>query len=352
MTDATLVVGRSVRSHLLASLGHPAATSSMLQVGDLLESPKSLALASREGIAAIFDPPQQILLDSGGFQWMKQGRPPLEEPQLVALYNATRPDFAMALDRPLPMLTSAEDACALIDANMMRFERMRGAVRESHVVPVLHGFSPELIERQCEAIKRIDGAPALIALGGTVPLLMELTRNFHLGRDRVRKLDLADRLVRRTRQVKSAFPASRIHILGAGGPVSVMLSIASGAHSTDSAGWRLRAGYGCVLMPFGRQVRGVARDEAAYGRLTAAIEEHWTCDCPACTTLGPRDLAHTLGKNFGVRAVHNLFQQFCDIRDVRRMLTDKAAATPPQLTDHPLLAFLAHVDREPFLKAS
>lgn len=128
-------------------------------------------------------------------------------------------------------------------------------------------------------------------------------------------------MIHRAIQVRQAFPRSKVHILGAGGPVSVALSLAFGAHSTASAGWRVRAAFGCILMLMGRQVRGVDENQRSRKRLLMEMKNDWFCGCPTCGS--ERSYiwkARTLGRNFSARATHNLYQQFNDIERVSSLL--------------------------------
>lgn len=344
--DCQFVVGRSVRSRVANSFDHPQAKSTMLQVADLLAAPKSIAIVRKGGAHALFDRPQIVVLDSGGFQWLRLGRPPLEEEALIDLYRLAKPDFAVALDRPFMDTSSKQDVRAIAAENLARFRRMRRRLRKVVVVPVIHGLDANVIESQCVSLLRTDPDLPLVALGGAVPSLKELTRNFRSGRDRERKLALADALIMRTRIVREAFPKTRIHHLGSGGPVSMAIAIASGANSTDSAGWRIRAAYGRILMPLGRQVRNIAGDQHARRRLLDWMSDGlWTCKCPTCKSASSSARAATeLSSSFSSRATHNLYQQFQDIQHVSElMLGRRSARVSRLLADHPLKALLTHL---------
>jgi 7-cyano-7-deazaguanine tRNA-ribosyltransferase len=283
------------------------------------------------------------MIDSGGYQYLRQGKFPLEWDDLIEYYNDCGADDGVSLDRPVGAVSEGK-AKRILAENLERYILMRGRAQPRiTIVPVLHALSRSTVEWECRRLAAIDSAPPLVGLGGVVPHLMAITRNFRFGRDMAAKLKLVDLLHQRFSVARETFPKSRLHVFGAGGTVSIAMALRAGADSVDSSGWRVRAAFGCILGPWGRQLR--IRSRANSPRLfRRSLQEAVNgCRCPVCTGNVDSKYATQLVKSFDSRATHNLWMQFSDLKRVRAKLSGRrtgALLNAPISMAHPLLQIL------------
>jgi tRNA-guanine family transglycosylase len=177
-------------------------------------------------------------------------------------------------------------------------------VGPKRIVPVVHGTTIGEVESNCDLITGISGSPAMVCVGGMVPLLRRSGRP-SVGRDRAMAW-----LTAVLSATRAFFPRAVIHLLGAGAPQSVAMAIACGADSTDSIAWRRAAGFGTIYLP-GTGERFLApRDRyRANSRpmLNASEREQLAaCCCPACREFPVfEERTRVLQACYLARAAHN-----------------------------------------------
>jgi queuine/archaeosine tRNA-ribosyltransferase len=300
----------------------------MFTVRDLIDRPWVRAQIRRSGLAGTCPDHRTIILDSGGYQYFKAGRFLLSVAEVIELYREARPAFGVSLDRPIPFDLDPNSAAEAAASNVANFDLLVRELGEERVIPVVHGFEHGLVERQCKRLARIVGNPTIVGIGGSVPLFMEITRCHNQPASVTRKLNLLHRFNERITVVRSFFPRSRLHVFGAGSLRSIAMSFAAGADSVDSAGWRLRAAYGCVTGRRSKQVRlqrlrslGISLNEALGGDLRS-------CGCPSCArspTVEQR--ASQLASSFTNRALHNFWVLAAEVEEILAShRTDQLAA--------------------------
>jgi 7-cyano-7-deazaguanine tRNA-ribosyltransferase len=340
----SLIVGRSARSHIAETFEHPSAAESIFSVSDLIAKRSMRERLLHQGVHALCPVRQRVMIDSGGYQFLRTGTFPLKWNELVTFYNEIGADMGVALDRPITPKDSPADAKTIVRRNLERYVSMRRhGRRDLEIVPVLHGSTSALAEWECKALAAIDTAPPLIGLGGVVPHLVEITRNFRFGRDFTAKIELVRMLGERVLLARQYFPKSRLHVFGAGGTVSIALAIGAGAHSVDSSGWRVRAAFGCILGPWGRQLRVRSRLQSPTAFATTLKAAMTGCRCPVCGTSKRQRASLRLIHSFESRAIHNLWMQFSDLERVRAKLRGCRPAShlsAPIAVSHPLLRIL------------
>jgi 7-cyano-7-deazaguanine tRNA-ribosyltransferase len=340
---ASLIVGRSARSHVPLSFEHPLATESVYSISDLIGSTATRERVRSKGIHSLCPNGQRVMIDSGGYQYLRQGKFPLRWEELIDFYNECGADDGVSLDRPAGAVSDAKTKIILAE-NLERYILMRGRAQANiTIIPVLHGLSRPMVEWECRRLAAIDSAPPLVGLGGVVPHLMAITRNFRFGRDMAAKLKLVDLLHERFSVARETFPKSRLHVFGAGGTVSIAMALRAGANSVDSSGWRVRAAFGCILGPWGRQLRIRSQTQSPRMFQRSLRNTMDGCRCPVCTGSVETHRASKLIKSFDSRATHNLWMQFSDFTRVRAKLSGRRAGahmSAPILSSHPLLHIL------------
>lgn len=191
----------------------------------MLSRRKREALITR-GWADILEFDGPVMLDSGGFQYLKGKQVSYSPEELARFAKETDSDFVLSLDHP--PRTNCRDFDSLAKLNFRNYLRM---LRIVETIPVVHA-PPYLAAREIRMLKRVK--PTYVGVGGLVPSLrgaMKMT---------FETIDLVQR----------ELPDCKIHLLGFVAP-KIGLSYSSRAYSLDYGGWRNAAATGYLLTPTG-----------------------------------------------------------------------------------------------------
>lgn len=296
----------------------------MASLGDAIHRPRMLETVFGPDLKARLAITGPLMLDSGGFtMMMRNGQ--LSLAQVARAFSAAAADVVVSLDYP-PLGTDSEEVRrAKYDRTLANFAMLRGNVISAALAPVVHGLTLDELEANCDAIRRIDPAPAWVCVGGLVPLLRQC------GQLRHRAPQARQRLQGVISFVRCCFPNSRLHVLGVGSPRTIATAFAGGADSVDSIGWRRAAGFGTIFLPGGTERFLAHRDrKRAASRLVLTETDRQVlgyCDCPACTRAGNVDArVDALAASYLPRAAHNAWVL---LGEVQRM---EASVHQPMLT--------------------
>lgn len=237
-----------------------------------------------------------IMMDSGGFQLMKNGNLSINAEDILKIYRRTRPDIGVVLDYPLNPENIRE-----------RQERWKKTVENTKfmldnagdvvLMPVVHGYTLDELIEACRDVKKIAD-PKIVGIGSLVPLIKNINRETG-----IKYIKRAITVVRRE------FPDSFIHVFGIGSTITMHLMFSFGADSVDSMAWRMKAAYGAIQLP-GIGDRFISPNGKKRKKL---IEEHLLeeCSCPICVgkTLEERKIAlsNSIPNAFTNRAIHNAY---------------------------------------------
>jgi len=171
-----------------------------------------------------FDGP--VMLDSGGFQYLKGRELSYSPEELAAFAKETAVDYVLALDYPPRRNYGNFDL--LSKKNFRNYLRM---LRTVETIPVVHA-PPKLAAREIKLLKRLK--PPYVGVGGLVmPLRGAMKMTFET-------IDLVHR----------ELPECKTHLMGFAAP-RIGFSYLSRAYSVDYGGWRNAAATGYVLTPAG-----------------------------------------------------------------------------------------------------
>jgi hypothetical protein len=190
-----------------------------------------LSRGKREAVAANgwgsileFDGP--VMLDSGGFQYLK-GREISYSPQELAIFaRDSQAEYVFSLDYP-----PRNYHCDFEQLSRKNFRNYLSMMKISETIPVVHA-PPCLALKEIRRLKPLR--PRYVGIGGLVPSLRGAMRKTF------ETIDLVQR----------ELPESKIHLLGFAAP-KAGLSYASKVHSLDYGGWRNATATGYVLTPNG-----------------------------------------------------------------------------------------------------
>jgi 7-cyano-7-deazaguanine tRNA-ribosyltransferase len=346
-----LVVGHSLHNNLHRLDGRAGEFPSMFCVNDMLVKPHIFRRVYQDGIKSVYPEHSVTILDSGGYQKLKTGRFLFTIEKLIDFYRHAGPTLAISRDHPIESTRDLTSARRIADANIRAYKTMLGEMGSGKLVPVVHGHTVSLVRYQCARLTRLP-QPPMVCIGGNVPVFKALTRNSRFGRDHGAQLASARAFVSKVTTVRDAFEAIPVHVLGAGGFLSIALSLLAGASSVDSAGWRLRAAYGAVIVRGAREIRLCEVRGGSRGLARLLGSDLLDCACPSCSgepTVARR--AKLIQVSFRTRAMHNLWTLSQEIAQVRSWVEQCRVGNhglPQQWNSHPRADFLAKLAREVF----
>jgi tRNA-guanine family transglycosylase len=299
-------LGQSVRTTIVTKR-YPslAAECWMVSLGDAIHRPRLIERVFCGDLKERLAVRGPIMLDSGGFTMMMQNKG-LHVSEVAQIYDKTCADLCISLDVPPIRGERKQARTRKYDKTHANLEQLVGSMDPSKLVPVVHGLKAEEVVRNCQAIANLVPRPALICIGGLVPLLRSA------GRESVRRNLAFAWIAWIVSTIRYHFPSTMIHVLGAGSPQTVAATIRCGADSTDSLAWRRAAGFGTIFLP-GTSERFVQpRDRQRAGSRptmnATEIEMLAQCGCPACIEWKHVEKRVTeLAESYLARAAHNAF---------------------------------------------
>jgi len=253
----------------------------------LHRSMRERALA--EGVHGVlgFDGP--IMTDSGAFQQHVYGGVEVSNEEIVAFQRDIRADIGTVLDRfsepDHPPARAEKD----IEETLLRTRvatEMRGGMLLAGAVQ--GSIYPDLRHTCAEELSKLD--VAVHAIGGVVPLM-----------ETYRFRDLATVILAAKEGLR---PDRPVHLFGAGHPMVFGLAALLGCDLFDSASYHKYARHGRLMFADG----------------TRHVEDlrEVPCECPACAT----GTVNALRTDERLRAEHNLYASFAELRRVRQAIAD------------------------------
>jgi hypothetical protein len=198
----------------------------MLSAFEFMPSLRKREAALAKGWASILDFDGPVMLDSGGFQYLKGKEIDYSPEELAIFARNSEAEYVFSLDYPPRSYRS--DFERLSRKNFRNYLKMREI---SETIPVIHA-PPTLAAKEAKLLKPLR--PRYVGVGGLVPSLRGAMRKTF------ETIDF----------VKRELPESKIHLLGFAAP-KAGLSYASEVHSLDYGGWRNATATGYVLTPNG-----------------------------------------------------------------------------------------------------
>lgn len=317
----------------------------ILLTGRTAERARTLGLNEYLGLPASMP----VLLDSGGYLYLKRSRFEADPAEVLQLYEELQPTIGVVLDHPL-------DPFANRQANRERWRRTLANTlsmfeRNGHVtlMPTVHAHSVAQAKTACSELRSIVREPFAVGIGSLVPLMRGRHDRGMLKAGESGHGDSASASHQSSRHlaleivktVRSEFPNSFLHVFGVGGTTTMHLMFALGVDSLDSIGWRLKAGYGAVQLPgLGDRLTGAAPRER---RTLLAFDESakallYQCACPVCRQhANLESRLRALESSFDNRAMHNAWvfvQEAAAFREQARMgnvqhFVERRLATSP-----------------------
>jgi len=241
-----------------------------------------------------------LMMDSGGHQIQKYGYP-IKLSQISYVYNVLQPDIGVVLDKPVHPGLPKSDIKRAVDYMIQNYYSMRTSTN-IQLLPVIHGYSREVIERCVEGIES-----QLWGVGSLVPLILGKTSNVIgkkvTGIKNGRKI-LVD-IICLIRKIigENAF----LHVFGIGSALTMHIMFYLGVDSVDSASYEWFARYGHIQLPGRGRINVSGRAQESYSKQRAINWELYNCDCPVCSSTQKSKISDLLKTNKDARVVHNLY---------------------------------------------
>jgi tRNA-guanine family transglycosylase len=250
--------------------------------------------------------------------------------RVKATYLRSDADILVALDVPPALDSSRNDRLQRYSRTLRNLEALVMELGEQRIAPVVHGRSIEEVAQNAVLIRSVSSSPKIICIGGLVPLLRRSGSN---ASDLSKSIGF---VIESIAAVRSEFPGTPVHVLGAGAPRTVLAALAFGADSTDSIAWRRAAGFGTVFTP-GKGERFVERRLRLRPRSRPFLSPNdiQDCECPVCERKTNRRAWAALAACYRARAAHNAWILLQEVREFEaarasgRLLSHLQSRLPP-----------------------
>jgi 7-cyano-7-deazaguanine tRNA-ribosyltransferase len=280
----------------------------MVNAYEILQKRRTYGIVEEKGIHGYLKFPGPIMMDSGGFLFMREKALDVNPEEVLKLYESSRPDFGVVLDHPL-------------EPNLSRTERRRRRMKtlkntefmvdskkghNPELIPVIHGHSSQAVSWYMRALGRISDFETY-GIGSLVPSVFN-----------TKGAGGIYNVLRIISYVRKKVPDKRIHVFGIGSTLTMHLMFYAGADSVDSSAWRTKAAFGAIqLSGVGDRYITPRERHKIYRNLSPAEKEILAeCKCPVCRKEGLEELK----RSFKARALHNSWVFQKEIEKTRELI--------------------------------
>ncbi|MBK5113629.1 MAG: tRNA-guanine transglycosylase [Candidatus Heimdallarchaeota archaeon] len=263
------------------------------------------------------------VMDSGGFQFISRGEEEDIDPlKIIDLQNASNTDIAVGLDYPILQDFSLEKAKKLSKKSLENIKLSIKNVRNSiEVMPVLHGTTPEEIQKYFVKVEKISDFK-IWGIGGLVPQMKQSSTSH------TRYFNIIDRVMEARKQLNTINEELLLHVFGVGSPLAGLLFLLAGADSIESISWIMNAKYFLVY----QDKIGARKVSKQTTMCTTSVKwNEYNCTCPICRNKDLEEIEQKMkmggNEGFKNRAMHNayVYQQI--------LVEAKEAISEHRLTD-------------------
>jgi len=282
----------------------------MINAYEILGNAKANNDVRKKGIHGYLEFKGPIMMDSGGFQFMKKKELDIDPKKILRLYEESKPNFGVILDHPLGPNLSHEEKMdrwfkTLTNTRMMVANHTTDCIK---LVPAVHGHKLDEIEWFLQELDKIS-AFDFLGIGSLVPSVFSTKGAGGIAN-----------VVEIVNFVRKKVPDRRIHVFGVGSTLTMHLMFYAGANSVDSSGWRTKAAYGAIQLPrIGDRYITPRKRHKTYRDLSESEKEILAkCECPVCKKEG----LEKLKKSFTSRAMHNAWVFQKEVETARKLISE------------------------------
>jgi tRNA-guanine family transglycosylase len=264
----------------------------------------------KEGIHSYLNFKGLVMMDSGGFLFMKKSALEIHPKSILKLYERSKPDFGVILDYPLQPNLSANERrkrqrkTLKNTKYMVTFQKGKNPV----LIPVIHGHSLQTISWFINRLNEIEDFK-IYGIGSLVPSVFN-----------TKGAGGIYNVVKIVSFVKKKLKDKKLHVFGVGSTLTMHLMFYAGADSVDSSGWRTKAAYGAIQLP-GTADRYITKRKKHkdYPKLTKEEKRMLDeCGCPACKKYSVDGLM----RSFQLRALHNAWVFQREVELARKLIEE------------------------------
>jgi tRNA-guanine family transglycosylase len=264
----------------------------------------------REGIHNYLNFKGHIMIDSGGFLFVKKNIPEMHPNKILELYERSKPDIGVILDYPiLPNLPEKERKRRLCETlentrYMVAFHKGKNPM----LMPVIHGHSLRSVSWFVKQLNIICDFE-MYGIGSLVPSVFN-----------TKGAGGIYNVVKIVSFIRKIIPDKKLHVFGVGSTLTMHLMFYIGADSVDSSGWRTKAAYGAIQLP-GTPDRYITikKKHKNYPRLSREeMNILDDCVCPSCRRISIDGLM----RSYQLRALHNAWVLQNEVNVAKRLVEE------------------------------
>jgi tRNA-guanine family transglycosylase len=237
-----------------------------------------------------------IMMDSGGFLFMRNKTMNANPLTIMDLYERSSPNLCVVLDHPLDVGLPSSESKRRLRATLRNTRIMvrNRATKNPTLIPVVHGHTDETVKWFLDRLDTI-GSFEIYGVGSLVPSVFN-----------AKGIGGIHNAVRVVSTVRKHVLDKKIHVFGVGSVLTMHLMYYAGADSVDSSAWRTKAAFGAIQLPGigDRYITGKAGKKTHKKYLNISRSEKSllkSCECSACR----RHSLQELRSSFELRALHN-----------------------------------------------
>ncbi len=282
----------------------------LMNAYDFMQHPSAFRKVKEQKIHDYLGFQGPVMMDSGGFMFMKKNIMDVSAEEIISFYEETNPNYGVVLDHPLfPTNTDSENQKrklkTLQNTKIMIKKR---TTKNPILIPVVHGYTDPEIKWYVNRLKKM-GKFSIYGIGSLVPALYN-----------VKGVGGILNVMKVIMEIRKQIPRAKLHVFGTGGTLTMHLMYYAGANSLDSSAWRTKAAFGAIQMPGigDRWITNSVRKKP-YPQLSKEEKEKLEkCRCPMCRNYG----LSRLKKDFTARAVHNAWVHQQEVKKARKLMKE------------------------------
>ncbi|HEC93733.1 MAG TPA: tRNA-guanine transglycosylase [Candidatus Atribacteria bacterium] len=252
-----------------------------------------------QGIHAFLNFNKFVIMDSGGFYFLKSGNIDVQPLQILEYMEKSGCDMGVTLDFPLEYSNKKENK-KRIEITVKNSNKM---IEESKIplMTVIHGFSSRQIDYFTE---KLNYDPEIIGLGSQAGLLYPF------------RINEVKKIIDTAIYVRKKYPNRFFHLLGIGSPRLVPIFFLIGVDSLDAKTWLWKAVRHMIY--YRGRIVCVKNDGNSW--TPSYNGENYHCDCPVCRKYGFSGL---IGEDKWVnRGLHNAWTYQEEIKTIRKKIEE------------------------------
>ena len=282
----------------------------LMNAYNFMQHPMAFENAKKQKIHKYLGYDGPVMMDSGGFLFMKKNDLTVSAEQIISFYEKSKPNFGVVLDHPITPLLSKKVAMERKNKTLRNTKIMlqKHETKNPKLIPVVHGYYPKEITWYLKRLKKI-GNFSMYGIGSLVPSMFN-----------VRGVGGILNVIKVILEIRKQEPRKKLHVFGTGGSLTMHLMYHAGADSLDSSAWRTKAAFGAIQMS-GVGDRYITKNHRhkKYPALSRDEKKRLeNCRCPICRKYGFK----ALQEEFTGRAIHNAWVHQQEVRKTRKLMRE------------------------------